>query len=183
MKTKIVKTICTVMALMLMCLMAVSCGTKSEPAYVLEASVNNGLVESYKAYFELNGKTVSEVREVRFKNLVNGSSSNYKEIEKTTYTYTAVATTSNASDWRYTQERAAYDTAKLIKYLKKMEVRYTGNVEITISEFDDYVLIEVRLYDGHTPIDVSTGLFKNDKLVKLPNGISLQSLAKVYKHK
>ena len=164
--------------------MAVSCSSSGIPAYVLTAGENNELVESYKAYFELDGKSVKEVREDRYNNLVLRSDGAYNLIEQTTYSFTAEAGSTNADKWIITEsssDKETYDMKKLVKYLKKMQVYYTGDLSIQVSAFDSYTVIEVRKNDGNTVTDVKTALFKNSSLVKLPDGLTLKSLKKVYK--
>ena len=183
MKSRITKFICTMLALSFVCLFISSCGSKSSPAYVLEAGQDNGLVASYRAYFELDGTSIAEVREIRFNNLLEGSVE-YAEISHNTYNFDAFAQSSNASDWQYTQnpnDKAAYDVSKLIKYLKKMGATYTGNIHIQVTEFDEYTAIEVQNIKDNTIGDISTALFRRNTKINFPSGLSLQSLWKVYK--
>ena len=164
--------------------MAVSCSSSNIPDYVLTAGEDNGLVEAYRAYFELDGKSVKEVREDRYNNLVLRSDGAYNLIEQTTYSFSVEAGSTNADKWTITEnpsDKETYDIKKLVKFIKKMQVYYTGDLSIQVSEFDSYTVIEIRKTDGNTVTDIKTGLFKNSSLVKLPDGLTLKSLRKVYK--
>ena len=72
---------------------------------------------------------------------------------------------------------------KPVKYLKKMDVYYTGDIEIQIATFDSYTIIEVWDVDERTITDITTAAFKGNTMVDLQNGASLESLWKVYKLK
>ena len=163
--------------------MASSCSAGNKSAYVLMCGEDNGLVAAYRAYFELDGTSVKEIKEDRFNNLVR--TNEYTVIGQTTYVFTADAKSSNASKWTFTEsgyDKELYSVDKLIKYLKKMDVYYTGDIEIKIMEFDSYTLIEVRSMDGNTITDITTGLFKGSIKVNVPSGDkNLKSLRDVYK--
>ena len=183
MKTRITKIVSIISILSILCLMVASCGSNSKPAYLLMCGEDNGLVAAYRAYFSLDGTTVQKVHEDRFNNLV-GRSGDYTLINQTTYSFTAEAKSSNASKWVFTEsqyDKETYDVDQLIKYLKKMEVYYTGDISIQIATFDSYTIIEVWNVDGTTISDITTGIFKGNSLISQPNKESLKSLWKIYK--
>ena len=66
MGTKATKIIMSILALSFMCLFLVACGEKKQPQYILMSAEDNGLVESYRAYFELDGNKVQSMKEMRF---------------------------------------------------------------------------------------------------------------------
>ena len=184
MKTRITKIVSILSILSILCLIVASCSSSDKPGYVLMCGEDNGLVAAYRAYFVLDGTTVQEIREDRYNNLLK--TNEYSLINQTTYNFTADAKTSNASKWTYTESQydtETYNTDKLIKYLKKMNVYYTGDIYIQIAEFDSYTVIEVWNTDGDTITDITTGLFKGSSMVDLQNGVTLKSLWKVYKKK
>lgn len=185
MKTRITKIVSIISILSILCLMVASCGSNSKPAYLLMCGEDNGLVAAYRAYFSLDGTTVQKIHEDRFNNLAVRSD-DYTLINQTTYSFTAEAKSSNASKWVFTEsqyDKESYDVDQLIKYLKKMEVYYTGDIEIQIATFDSYTIIEVWEVDERTITDISTAAFKGNTMVDLQNGASLESLWKVYKLK
>ena len=185
MKTRITKIVSIISILSILCLMVASCGSNSKPAYLLMCGEDNGLVAAYRAYFSLDGTTVQKVHEDRFNNLVERSG-DYTLINQTTYSFTAEAKSSNASKWVFTEsqyDKETYDVDQLIKYLKKMDVYYTGDIEIQIATFDSYTIIEVWDVDERTITDITTAAFKGNTMVDLQNGASLESLWKVYKLK
>lgn len=183
MKTRIAKVISLISILSILCLMVASCSTGNNPDYVLMCGEDNGLVAAYRAYFILDDKTVKEINEDRYNGLVSRSGS-YKLINHDTYTFDAEAKSSNASKWVYTESQydtEKYDTDKLIKYLKKMDVYYTGDIDIQIATFDSYTVIEVFDVDGESGSNITTAVFKGGSMVEMQNGASLESLWKVYK--
>ncbi len=183
MKTRITKIVSLISILSILCLMVASCSSGNKPAYVLMCGEDSGLVAVYRAYFELNGTTVQEIKEDRFNNIIR--TNEYTMVNQTIYSFTADAKSSNASKWTFTEsgyDEELYNVDKLIKYLKKMDVYYTGDIYIQIAEFDSYTLIEVRSMDGNTILDTTTGLFKGSSLVNVQNGTkNLKSLNDVYK--
>ena len=182
MKTRITKIVSLISILSILCLMVASCSSGNKPTYVLMCGEDNGLVAVYRTYLEVNGTTLNEIREDRYNNLIK--SGGYTEINYTTYTFTAVAKSSNASKWTYTEsgyDKELYNVDKLIKYLKKMDVYYTGDISIQIATFDSYTVIEVWNVDGNTVTDITTGIFKGNSLISQPNKESLKSLWKIYK--
>lgn len=183
MRTRVTKIVSLISLLSILCLMAVSCSSGNKSSYVLMCGEDNGLVAAYRAYYELDGTTVKEIREDRFNNLVT-KTDDYKLINQTTYNFTADAKSSNASKWTITEsgfDEELYDIGKLVKYLKKMDVYYTGDIYIKVSVFDSYTVIEVQRLDGNTITDITTGLFKGSSMIKLQKGEMLKSLWKVYK--
>ena len=74
-----------------------------------------------------------------------------------------------------------FEKATLIKYLRKMGVFWTGEIEIQITEFNDYVILEAAHTDTEDITEVKTGLFRSSKYIELPKGSSLRSVNKVYK--
>ncbi len=185
MKTRITKIVSLISIVSILCLMVASCSTGKKPDYLLMCGEDNGLVAAYRAYFSLDGTTVKKIHEDHFNNLVSRGS-DYELINYTTYSFTADAPSSNASKWVFTESQyntEPYDVDQLIKYLKKMEVYYTGDIEIQIATFDSYTVIEVWEVDGRTVNDITTAAFKGNSMVDLQNGATLESLWKVYKKK
>lgn len=183
MGTKIAKIISVITILSVLCMLLTSCGQKKMPAYVLLASEQSGLVQAYDAYFELDGNSLKEVREVRFENLVERTD-NYKTIKFLSYNFNAYSTNGNPSDYSYEQsslDTMPFEKATLIKYLRKMGVFWTGEIEIQITEFNDYVILEAAHTDTEDITEVKTGLFRSSKYIELPKGSSLRSVNKVYK--
>lgn len=183
MGTRIAKIISVITILSVVCMLLASCGNKKMPAYVLEATEDSGIVQAYKAYFELDGNSLKEVRQIRYENLVERTS-NYTLINFQTYSFKASSTNGNPSDYVYTQsnqDTMAFDKATLIKYLRKMGVFWTGEIQIQMTEFDGYIILEAWHTDGGTVKEIKTGLFRNSKYIELPKDSSLKSVNKVYK--
>ena len=184
MRTRILRTISVITMLSLLCMMLASCGEKHKPAYFLEAGEDNDLVAAYRAYFELDGNSVKEVKEVRYDLLITGADSLYKQISFKSYYFKASAQTTGPADWSYTEsphDKAKYNKDTLIDFLKKMDIDYTGDLQITILEFDNYTLIEVQNVSGSNVLDTTAAIFNNKKMLSTPSGDTLKSVWKVYK--
>ena len=182
MGTKIAKIISIVTILSVVCVLFCSCGEKKEPAYFLEAQETSDLVTN-ETYFELDGNSVKAARDIRYENLIKRTN-HYQEINIQTYSFKAVSTNGNPSDYVYTQNTAdsmAFDKHTLIKDLRKMGVFWTGEIQLKLYAFDSYVIIEAEHTDGGTVTEFKTGLFRNGKYIEPPKDSDLKSIYKVYK--
>ena len=179
---KIARIISVIIILSVVCMLLSSCGNKKMPAYVLLASEESGLVKAYDAYFELDGNSLKEVRQVRFDNLVNRTDS-YQMIKFRSYNFKAYSSNGNPSDYTLEQnglDIMPFDKPTLIKYLRKMGAFWTGDIEIQIIEFNDYAILEAWHTDTNGETDIKTGLFRNSKYIELPKGSSLRSVNTIY---
>ena len=185
MGTRIARIISVITILFVFCMLLTSCGNKKQPAYVLEAKEEEGLVKAYDAYFELDGNSLKEVRQVRYENLVERTDS-YDQIRFQTYSIEAESLNGNPSDYKYSQsafDTLSFDKPKLIKYLRKMGVFWIGDIQIHMSEFDGYIILEASHTDTNAVSEIKTGLFRNGKYIEVPKGSSLRSIDKIYKKK
>lgn len=184
MGTKTAKVITTVLALSFMCLFFVACGNKKQPPYILMSAEDNGLVESYRAYFELDGNSVQSMKEMRFDSLIKDTS-NYKLTNIRIYEYEVTAKSANTSEWEFTKEYSKetepFNRKTLVKYLRLMKLPYYGNIKIKVSEFDGYAVVEVWRMDGKNVLDNQAALFRSGHQINTPGNISLKSLDRVYK--
>ena len=185
MGARIARIISVITILSVFCMLLTSCGKKKQPAYVLEAREESGIVQAYDAYFELDGNSLKEVKQVRYENLIQRSNS-YAEITFQTYSFKADSANGNPSDFIFTQnatDTMSFDKPTLIKFLRKMGVFWTGEIQIRMSEFDGYIILEAWHTDTSAVTEVKTGLFRNGKYIELPKGSSLKSINKIYKKK
>ena len=183
MGTRITRIISVITILSVVCMLLSSCGNKKMPAYVLVASEDSGIVQAFNAYFELDGNSLKEVRQVRYENLVERTN-NYTQISFQTYSFKASSTNGNPSDYVFTQDShdsIAFDKGTLVKYLRKMGVFWTGEIQIRMTAFDGYIILEAWHNDGGAVSEIKTGLFRNSKYIELPKDSSLKSVAKVFK--
>ena len=183
MGTKIARIISIITIVSIVCLLISSCDKRKQPAYFLEACEDNGLVQSYRAYFELDGNLLQEVKQVRYESLI-GRTNNYEQINYVTYNVKAVSTNGNPSDYVFSQsslDKDVFDKPTLIKCLRKMGVFWTGDIEIRIMEFDSYMVLEADHTDDSTVTEIKTGLFRNGKYIEPPKEASLKSLTNIYK--
>ena len=185
MGTKIARIISIITIVSIVCLLISSCDKRKQPAYFLEAREDTSIVQSYRAYFELDGNSLKEVKQIRYDTLI-GRSNNYQEISYQTYNIKAVSTNGNPSDYVYTQsptDKIAFDKPTLIKNLRKVGVFWTGDIQIRLTVFDGYMILEASHTDGNSVTEYKTGLFRNGKYIEPPKDSSLKSLTNVYKKK
>lgn len=184
MGARIRKTSGIIVLVFIICMISASCGLIRRPAYVLIAGENDDIVESYKAYFEVDNYTVRDIKEDRYKNLILKTKDEYMLIEQNTYTFSTKAKSSNVSKWTIKEnieDENDYDIEKLKKYLGKMNNEFWGDINIQLAEFDDYTVIEIQNFENDEITGISTALFKNGQLIALPEGVTLKSLKYVYK--
>lgn len=183
MGARIARIISVITILSVFCMLLTSCGNKKMPAYVLEASEASGIVQAYNAYFELDGNSLKEVKLVRFENLIQRTNA-YAPISFQTYSFKADSTNGNPSDFVFTQsptDSMSFDKPTLIKFLRKMGVFWTGEIQIRMTGFDGYIILEAWHTDTNSVTEVKTALFRNGKYIELPKDSSLKSLDKIYK--
>lgn len=186
MKSWIIRTSIVLAGISIFLLIILFASMGKQPEYFLLAAEDDDIVEAYRAYFELNDTMIKMVKVDNYNARILSRNTKYYELEQTTYSFEAYAHSANPSKWEYTQnqfDKEDYDQEKLIKYLKMMKVFYTGDVNIQISEFNNYTVIEVQNIKEEEIVDIKTGLFKNNSIIELPEGITLKSLSKVYKLK
>ena len=185
MGTKIARIISIITIVSIVCLLISSCDKRKQPAYFLEAREDTSIVQSYRAYFELDGNSLKEVKQIRYESLIERTNS-YQQINYVTYNFNAVSTNGNPSDYVYTQsptDLMAFDKPTLIKSLRKVGVFWTGDIQIRLTVFDGYMVLEASHTDGGTVTEYKTGLFRNGKYIEPPKDSSLKSLTNVYKKK
>ena len=184
MGAKIARIISIITIVSIVCLLISSCDKRKQPAYFLECREDSGIVQSYNAYFELDGNSLKEVKQIRYEGLIERTS-NYQQITYQTYNIKAVSTNGNPSDYVYTQsstDTIAFEKPTLIKNLRKVGVFWTGEIQIKLTVFDGYMVLEASHTDGSVT-EYKTGLFRNGKYIEPPKDSSLRSLTTVYKKK
>ena len=163
-----------------------SSGTGKEPAYLIRAKSDNGFVAAYRAYFAVDGNSVSEISQRRYEDLTLGSGSAYQAITAKTYSFDVSARSSDPLEWQYTQNEyddKKYDTQLLIWDLKQMKLPYTGTLYVLVKTFDDYRVVLVAEMDGNSVIDESYAMFRDEDRLALPKGAKLYGLSDFYRHK
>ena len=163
-----------------------SSGTGKEPAYLIRAKSDNGFVAAYRAYFAVDGNSVSEISQRRYEDLTLGSGSAYQAITARTYSFDVSARSSDPLEWQYTQNEyddKKYDTQLLIWDLKQMKLPYTGTLYVLVKTFDDYRVVLVAEMDGNSVIDESYAMFRDEDRLALPKGAKLYGLSDFYRHK
>ena len=184
MKMKKAVAILTLMTLLITGTTACSAGG-GKPDYLIRASRDNGFVPAYRAYFAIKDDKLTKISSYRFEKLLYGNS-DYSMIPEEYYSFDVYAETGEPSEWEYEQNKyndVQYDEEILIGQLEEMGVSYTGNIYILVTEFDDYAVIEVTDLedDSSTIVSSSYGLFKDGRMLDLPDKIDLSSVNDFYR--
>ncbi len=189
MKTTKVKTISILSALFVVCIFLASCSINDEsnPEYLLEGARDNGFVASYRAYFAIENNSVTEISKTKYENFIyKDKDDHYKIVPQVYYSFEVNAKTKDPSEWDYEQSKyndEAYDTEILKNQLVDMDVSYEGKVDIQITEFDEYCLVEVTsMDDANTIIDSKYAIFHNGEKLSMSEGIDLSSIRDIHKY-
>ena len=157
-----------------------------EPAYLIRAKSDNGFVAAYRAYFAVDGNSVSEISQRRYEDLTLGSGSAYQTITARSYAFDVTTRGSDPLEWQYKQNEyddKKYDTQLLIWDLKQMKLPYTGTLYVLVKTFDDYRALLVAQMDGNSVLDESYAVFRDEDRLALPKGAKLYGLSDFYRHK
>lgn len=153
------------------------------PVYVLECARDNGFVPSYRGYFAIYNDEVKKISELKYEKLIRKN--NYKLITSQYYSITAESKSYDSSKWIYTQgqyNEKTYDIDILKSQLKKMNIRYQGDINIGITEFDNYYILEVDNVDNHTILDSKYAIFCDSKMLLVSEDFDLNSIRSIYKY-
>ncbi|MCR5213072.1 MAG: hypothetical protein K6E10_01530 [Eubacterium sp.] len=188
MKAIKMKTISIISALFAVCVFLTSCSVNgSNPEYLLEGASDNGFVASYRAYFAIENKSVTEISKTKYENFIyKDKEDHYKIVPQVYYSFEVNAKTKDPSDWEYEQSKyndETYDIDILKNQLLDMGISYEGEIDIQITEFDEYYLIEVTsLDDNNTIIDSKYAIFNNGEKLSMADDIDLSSISDIYKY-
>lgn len=158
-----------------------------KPDYVIEGARDNGFVAAYRAYTALTDESAKKIPGFRFENLVYSNVDvEYEHVNFDFHTYKGKAETTDPDTWeiehnQYDEEW--FDIPSVIESLKKMDLSYTGDVYIIVTEFDDYRIVQVESLgdDNSTILDESFALFRNGSRIELPENVKLDSIRTIYK--
>ena len=165
-----------------------SCGNNEiKPDYLLEGAMDNGFVPAYRAYFAIKNNEVAEISKTKYENYIYRDNNHYEIVPESYYLFEVNAETKNPLDWEYEQNKyndGMYDTEILKNQLLDMNVSFEGSVDIQITEFDEYILIEVaNMNDANTVMDSKYAIFHEGKMLAIADDINLSSIRKIYRLK
>ena len=180
--------ISTISTLFVACMFLISCSAnESNPEYLLKGASDNGFVASYRAYFAIENNSVTKISKRKYENFIYKDKENhYKILPQIYYSFEVNAKTNNPTDWECEQSKyndETYDINILKDQLLDMGVSYEGKVDIQITEFDKYYIIEVTsLDDDNTIIDSRYAIFNNGEKLSMADDIILSSIQDIYKY-
>lgn len=159
---------------------------KHPPKYLLEGAEDGGIIPIYRAYFAIDDD-VKEISEIRYKNLIYSKDIYYNVLRVKYYNFDVNAKSKDPSDWEYEISefnKGFYDTDILTDQLKKMELSVDGNIDIKVTKFDDYCIVEVSCLEanGLNVIDSHYAVFHNGERLAMKKNIDLSSIRYIYKH-
>ena len=169
--------------LCVLCLILVSC-SQSEPEYVVMGGTDNGFVAASRYYCGIEGDTVIVLSGHRYDKLTLGNSSPYRRIDANTFWFDVSARSSDPATWTYEEnkyDRETYDVQTLINELKQMGTLYTGDMNVIVTEFDEYTIIEVESISGMTVQDETYAVFRRGKALQIPDKFEMSSFREVQK--
>lgn len=158
----------------------------AEPAYLIKAQRDSGFVADYRAFFAIDGDSVTEISASKFDNWTLGDGSDYERINAVTCVFDAYAPVGDPMEWRFKQseyDTRNYDVQLLVWDLKRMGLTYTGSVYILITLFDNYRVVQAVQMDGSSALAESYAAFRDDDMLALPKRADLSSLRSFYRRK
>ena len=187
MRATMSKKFLIIFALFIFCSFLISCSlTESHPEYLIESASDNGFVPSYRAYFAIKDNSIAKTSKAKYEHYIYEDKDNvYKTVSQKFYSFEVNAETEDPVAWEYEPDYSGdgvYDTDILIQRLQTMEICFKGQVDIEITEFDDYDLISVANMDkDNTVIDLKYAVFHSNKKLSMQENLNLNSIRNIYK--
>jgi lipoprotein len=188
MRKIIFKIVLIISTVFIVAFFLISCITiENHPEYLLEGARDDGFVSSYRAYFEIGNNGVNEISKTKYENYIYKDKDNHYKIVPTEHcSFIVNAKTKYSSDWeceKCNSNNVAYDTETLAEQLKKMEISGEARLNVEISKFDDFCIIEVNgLDDSNTIINSKYAIFYKGEKLSMKRGIELSSIRNIYKY-
>ena len=157
-----------------------------KPEYLIEGARDNGFVPAYRAYTAISGDHAKKIPSFRFDNLVYiNKDAEYSHVRFEFHTYEGRAESTDPDTWvleKNKYDKESFEIPSVIESLKQMDLTYTGDVYILVTEFDDYRIVQAEsLGEYSTILDESFALFKNGEKLRLPDNVRLDSIRTIYK--
>ena len=182
------KAILIISALFVVCILLSACSeNETNPEYLLEGARDSGLVASYRAYFAIENNSVTKISKTKYENYIYKDNDNhYKIVPQSYYSFEVNAKTKDPLDWEYEQNKyddETYEIDILKNQLLDMGVGYQGIIDIQITEFDEYYLIEVTsIDDDNTILDSEYAIFHDNEMLSIADDINLSSIRDIHKY-
>ena len=171
-----------------------SCGDNgTEPDYLLEGARDNGFVPAYRAYFAIENENISTISKSKYEKYIYHGEDKYDYVPMVHYSFDAFAKTVNPSEWEYEYDSdSMYDIDTLVTYLSEMKTGYFSTpsalgedeVDILVTEFDDYTIVEATLLDYQNTVkDSKYAIFHNGNMLTTVEDLDLSSIRSIHRYK
>ena len=160
---------------------------KHPPKYLLENAGSGGILAFDTTYFAIDDDGVKKISEIRHNNLIFAEDNHYSSVWEKYYHFDVNARSKDPSDWEYEISEfndGFYDTDILTEQIKKMELSVDGKIDIEVTKFDDYYIVEVTQMedDDFQVIDSYYAVFHNGERLAMKKNIELDSIRVVRKY-
>ena len=160
---------------------------KHPPKYLLENAGSGGILAFDTTYFAIDDDGVKKISEIRHNNLIFAEDNHYSFVRDKYYNFEVNARSKDPSDWEYEISEfndGFYDTDILTEQIKKMELSVDGKIDIEVTKFDDYYIVEVTQMedDDFQVIDSYYAVFHNGERLAMKKNIELNSIRGVRKY-
>ena len=160
---------------------------KHPPKYLLENAGSGGILAFDTTYFAIDDDGVKKISEIRHNNLIFAEDNHYSFVRDKYYHFDVNARSKDPSDWEYEISEfndGFYDTDILTEQIKKMELSVDGKIDIEVTKFDDYYIVEVTQMedDDFQVIDSYYAVFHNGERLAMKKNIELNSIRDVRKY-
>lgn len=182
----------TIIFICILCGFLISCSNdRVKPDYLIEGARDNGFVPVYRAYYAIDDENIRKISESQYEKYIYHNEYKYEYTPTICYSFNAFAKTKNPSEWEYEQSEyddSIYNIDTLITYLSKMQTGYFSmpsalgedKVDILVTEFDDYTIIEATLLDyKNTVKDSKCAIFHNGNMLTATEDLDLSSIRSI----
>ncbi len=168
-------------------------GVKAD--YLLKGARDNGFIPAYRAYYSIKDETISKISKFKYDRYIYDDKKEYDYIPTTYYSFDVFAKNMNPSEWEYEQSKyneLIYNIDSLKTYLSEMQTGYWNmpsslrgdKVNIFVTEFDDYTIVEATLVDYQNTIkDSKYAIFHNGNMLAAAKDLDLSSIRSVHRYK
>ena len=193
---KYMRKIIKLVPILIFCIFLTSCkNNEIIPEYLIECKNEDSFTGFGEMYYTIENNTIKKVSYSKYNKHINNS--NYESLSSNRYKIWAQSSFGSPKNWSYWEfgeyssdkrNILEYDIEKLKKYVTMMDLDYETPassfdnyvINIYITEFDDYTIIEANLLKNEKTIKSKCALFYDEELVN--DNYKLSSVQEIYKY-
>ena len=154
--------------------------------YVVMVGEDNGFVAARREYVAIYEDDYKKISKHQYEKAVC-SSFDYDLVSSEFCSFDVMANSNPIEKWEYKQSYSeitpSFNTERLTNLLKQMNTQdYKGSLEIEVTEFDSYDIVEINAVNDHTILNSQCAIFNNDKILPTECRVDLNSIRKIYKY-